>query len=369
MRKINVVLFSSGYSEQNGILNKVISGLERKGYNVFCWRNLFQNAHKIDQIALLPILIKKIPTFDFAIIIGEGHDKTEMLREGKYTATNAMRDNVIFEIGLCVMALGLSKVILLSDEAARLPDDLMGINGAIAIKNIIWDSEKKVLETIDKHIQKHKNDYFISDNILDEIDDYVNKNRKIISPVVIGAATSTAIGYITNFIIRLLSCIGDGFITENKLLSFDFKNIYMHIIIPEKYDDNIKENAERQLKYLKTGILKNAKSRELSFFYKVENNELHIYDYPTSLVTSYDTAKMILDIEADEDNDDKSKERFYDKELDLFEATLDNIINDEFIKNKVLEFYNTLPKELIEKKINDVCYVLNKNFSIERRNY
>ena len=81
MRKINVVLFSSGYSEQNGILNKVISGLERKGYNVFCWRNLFQNAHKIDQIALLPILIKKIPTFDFAIIIGEGHDKTEMLRE------------------------------------------------------------------------------------------------------------------------------------------------------------------------------------------------------------------------------------------------------------------------------------------------
>ena len=64
MRKTNIVFFSSGISEKNGTLNKVIEGLKAKEYDVFCWRDLFKDAHESTNIALLPMLIKKIPTFD-----------------------------------------------------------------------------------------------------------------------------------------------------------------------------------------------------------------------------------------------------------------------------------------------------------------
>lgn len=369
MRKLNIVLFSSGVSEKNGILDKTIKGLESKGYNVFCWRDLFANAHKADHIALLPILIKKIPTFDFAVLIGEGHDATKIFRDGKYISVSAMRDNVLFEIGLCVMALGLSRVIFLSDNEVRLPDDLTGINGELAIKHIVWSSDNKTIEYIDNHIQEHKDDYFIGSDIFDDINCYVEENRKYVSPVVIGAATSTAIGYATNFIIRLLECIESGFISDGKFISFPLQNVYMHVVIPEDYNFNIKKSAMEKMNDLKKGIIKNARHRELSFNYRIENGNLHIYDYPTSLVTSYDTAKMILNIDADESEDVRAKERFYEKELDLFEATLINILNRSFVNDSVEEFYENLSLEEKNKMVNNICYVLENNFVIERNNY
>ena len=132
MRKTNIVIFSSGISEKNGTLNKVIEGLKAKEYDVFCWRDLFKDAHESTNIALLPMLIKKIPTFDFAILIGESHDATTLLRKGNKVQVNSMRDNVVFEIGLSVMALGLKRVILLTDQSVRLPEDLTGLHGELA---------------------------------------------------------------------------------------------------------------------------------------------------------------------------------------------------------------------------------------------
>ena len=80
MRKMNIVIFSSGVSEKEGILNNLINALDARGYNCFCWRDLFQNANTKNSIALLPMLIKKIPTFDFAILICEGHDNVTIFR-------------------------------------------------------------------------------------------------------------------------------------------------------------------------------------------------------------------------------------------------------------------------------------------------
>ncbi|MBQ3498917.1 MAG: hypothetical protein IJA87_07300 [Clostridia bacterium] len=41
--------------------------------NIHCydWRELFENVHDSEHIALLPGLSKKIPTFDFALIFAE----------------------------------------------------------------------------------------------------------------------------------------------------------------------------------------------------------------------------------------------------------------------------------------------------------
>ena len=127
MRRQNIILFSSGVSERNGILQYAKDMLTKQGYSCSYWRDLFRGANDSENIALLPMLIKKIPTFDFAILICEGHDETDMIRNGVVEHARTMRDNVLFEIGLCSMALGLNRVLLLTDGSVRLPEDLQGV--------------------------------------------------------------------------------------------------------------------------------------------------------------------------------------------------------------------------------------------------
>ena len=52
------------------------------------------------------MLIKKIPSFDYAIIICEGHDITHIKRNYRIIKQKTMRDNLVFEIGLGTFALG-----------------------------------------------------------------------------------------------------------------------------------------------------------------------------------------------------------------------------------------------------------------------
>ena len=141
MRQQNIVLFSSGVSEKNGILDFVKTELDKLEYQCSYWRDLFANARDSNNIALLPMLIKKIPTFDFAVLICEGHDQTKMLREDVDDAVPTMRDNVLFEIGLCTMALGPNRVILLTDKQVRIPDDLKGVDNQSAVEIIIYNPD------------------------------------------------------------------------------------------------------------------------------------------------------------------------------------------------------------------------------------
>lgn len=361
MRKINIVIFSSGISEKNGTLDKVIKGLEAKGYDVFCWRDLFRDAHESTNIALLPMLIKKIPTFDFAVLIGESHDATTLIRKGNKVQVNSMRDNVVFEIGLSVMALGLKRVILLTDNMVRLPEDLTGLHGELAIKHIVWNDIDEAVENVDRHIVNSN----ISSRLFDDISAYINKQQNEISPVVIGASTSAAIGYTTNFVLRLLENIHHGFWNRDQFYPVDIQSVYMHIVIPETYDEDDGMGTKKDAD-LQEGILRDARLRPLSFKYRQIENGLHIYDYPTTLVTSYDTARMILDIYADDDDDSKARTRFYQKELDLFETTLRIILNEAFITEKVQSFYPMKTEAEQLSMIHQIEYIVNNHFYIER---
>ena len=370
MRKVNIVIFSSGISEKSGTLDSVVNNLSRKGYNCFCWRDLFKDANNKDNIALLPMLIKKIPTFDFAILICEGHDTTTIYRNGEYMSVPSMRDNVLFEIGLCSMALGLSRVILLSDSKVHMPDDLIGINGKLALKHIIFNNKKidSTINIIDEHIKSNQYNYD-SENIINDIDNYINDNKKYISPVVIGAATSIAIGYANNFIIRLLEHILDGFISNDKKFIFKRENIFFHIIIPEHYDSDTIKRAKNIQNELQAATLPTARHRELNFNFKIEDNDLHIYDYPTSLVASYSTAKMILNIDADDGKDVFAEERFNAKELDLFIVTLKNILREDYVIKAINLYYPNISQKQKKFMIDNICYIIDNNFSIEQIDY
>ncbi len=186
-RKQNVIIFSAGESVRNGNVEYIEHKLREQNIVCFDWRSLFKQAHDIEHIALLPSLSKKIPTFDFALIFAEGVDKVK-LRDTEEIAT--MRDNVVFELGLCVMALGVERVILLAEESIRIPEDLIGI-GKVGIEYVTFNSTKRE-EAVQEvsEIISNKADAFANkfETQLDKIINHININSDLISPVFIGAA-------------------------------------------------------------------------------------------------------------------------------------------------------------------------------------
>lgn len=77
-RKQNVIIFSAGESVRNGNVEYISKKLKERGIEYFDWRALFNCAHDAGNIALLPSLTKKIPTFDFALIFAETVDELKL---------------------------------------------------------------------------------------------------------------------------------------------------------------------------------------------------------------------------------------------------------------------------------------------------
>ena len=203
MRSQNIVLFSSGVSEREGISLAIRDALEAMGYSCSYWRELFCDAKDSRNISLLPMLVKKIPTFDFAVLICEGHDRTMVQRGEICEMVPTMRDNVLFEIGLCVMALGLPRVILVTDGQVRLPEDLMGPNNGLAVKQVCYcaadaASVQQAAANTARYIAGVP-------DACGQIQAYIEQNKACYSPVVVGAAANTACGYASNFVVRLLN--------------------------------------------------------------------------------------------------------------------------------------------------------------------
>ena len=346
-KKFNLILFSSGVSENNGLLGKIKDALTDKGYQCAYWRDLFRHAYDPSNIALLPSLIKKIPTFDYAVLICEGHDRTIMQRNGELIEVNSMRDNVLFEIGLCSMALGLSKTILVTDALVHIPEDLSGKNGKLAIKKIELSRTEETVEEIDKYIQD---------------------TGGVLTPVVIGAASSSAEGYANNFILRTLEHIEEKVVIGEEEYQFPMEKIHLHIILPTAVTSKTAKFAMENFEDLKVGAVPNARSRSAVFRCRIQGDELHIYDFPTSIVTSYHTAKMILNIDADDVDDLEAGTRFTNKELHLFEATLKSLLKEAYVSKCIDANCSDDTEEqrrILSKKL---CDLFENRLSYERFN-
>ena len=358
MRNKNIILFSSGVSEQNGILGDIMVALSKKGYCCSDWRKLFTSANDVNHIALLPTLIKKIPTFDYAVLICEGHDLTTICRNNVTEQVKTMRDNVLFEIGLCSMALGLSRTLLVTDQDVRIPDDLIGVNEALAVKRIFMPGDT------------HATQSNCAEDIARQIDEYIDQTGDTLHQVVIGAACSTACGYVSNFISRVLEHIDDDiYITADRkteVRKVPLEKVYLHIMLLEE----VNADTEEKLKCVKADLIKgkilSARSRPADFDCYIEDNALHIVDYPTNIVTSYDTAKMILELDADDLLDLNAQKRFIAKELNLYESTLKSILNRQHINQIIQHFYAFLPDEEKARITDQVCDVVENRLTITR---
>lgn len=355
-RKQNVIIFSAGESIRNGTVEYIQNKLGDRGILCFDWRSLFSHAHNMEQIALLPALLKKIPTFDFALIVAEGVD-TVKLRGSE--ERSAIRDNVIFELGLCTMALGAERVILLAEENVRIPEDLIGV-GKMGIEYVTFSSVDreatigKVGEIIDKKADVLKERFMRQ---LSEIIEHINKNSEQVSPVFVGAAVSSAEAYFINFIVRLFENIDKGFSSREhpeKVYPCPDR-IKLCICLPSAVSMSTRSMISVYFK--KHGyedfFIGNAGIRGLFFNGRLDESDssLLIVDVPTSITASYVLVNSVLSIDSDADYDASAEERFVTKEMDIYAFALNKLLSPEVARKRLLFIHDS---EKIERILNQL---------------
>lgn len=353
-RRSNIIIFSSGVSARSGLLEEVRAELQARGFGCSCWQELFGTSNNAERVALLPMLIKKIPTFDFALLICEGHDRTVIRRDGSPMELQTMRDNVLFEIGLCAVALGLERVILLADRSVRLPEDLQGVGGDLALRRIVIDRAPggagRMAQLVERHIQSR---------------------HRVFSPVVIGASASTASGYATNFVYRCVEHIWDGFVdrqTGQTVVPVPGK-LEMEIVIPYTFTENTSRAARERQAKLRSGIISTARRRNLEFNYYTEGDRIIIRDYPTTLVTSYSTARSILKLQADDTADPTAERRFVAKELNLFEAALEAMLEPAYLRRYITHYHGTETEQERLDRADEIAWFVADHVRILREDY
>lgn len=363
-RKPNVIIFSAGESVRNGNVAYIEQNLKRRNIMCYDWRELFTGAHDSEYVALLPSLAKKIPTFDFALILAETVDTVKLRGTD---VQGAMRDNVIFELGLCIMALGIERVILLSEESVRIPDDLIRV-GKVGIEQITFNAENmlnfadKIGDLIERKSTVMEKRF---EEQLDKVIEHINVNSEVVSPVFVGAAVSSAEAYFLNFIIRLMENTDKGFSYKNNMNEiYRFPNEFeLEIVIPLTANSFCHDEIIRFYKRNKLDefVIPQAGMRGLFFngMFDEQNKKLTIVDIPTSITASYSVVKEVLNIDSDDDYDASAEERFVIKEMDMYAYTLKKLLNPK-IANERLAFITDISKR---KRIIDM--LKNVNIRIE----
>ena len=351
MRRQNVIIFSSGKNKR--VAHEIARGLDGDVCRAVVWDEFFNKIYGEEysltkSYALFPFLVKKIPSFDYAVIVAGDDDRMQKNGEDGREYVTA-RDNVIFELGLCAMALGDKRVIIVHHKDVRLIDDLRGYGedaqrliraGEIGYEDTVLSSSNVQLKTFD---YSASSDFAA---IANEISAYIRETRDTYSPVVVGAACSTALGYIGNFLMAFskavektdfsvpgsATCGGEDAPWLRETLSHP-ENVEIHVLLPtiaatEAHPEllsNPRAFLDAHL-YSRNGIIANCAirgdSRSIGFCCKPTGRRLHVIDLPTTLLASQKTAQKILDIKADDASEKDHLSRLLAKEIDLCRNTL-----------------------------------------------
>lgn len=337
-RKQNLIIFSAGESVRNGKVDYLKKKLGENNIHCYDWRELFENVHDSEHIALLPSLSKKIPTFDFALIFAEGVDTVQM--RGK-DMQKFMRDNVLFELGLCVMALGTERVILFAEDSIHIPDDLIGV-GKLGVKYINYVSSDFDLSIDQLGTEIENASELLENNLKTQIDNvisHINISADIISPVFVGAAVSSAEAYFFNFIIRLLENLDKEIIdtTDNSGFVQPVEKVKIKILLPTTIDKTTgrKINEYYEKEGMSKYLIKDAGIRGLDFKGTVKDGELFVTDIPTSVTASYSVVNSILNIDSDDEYDQTAEKRFVTKEIDVYAYTLKKLLIPEIAAQRI----------------------------------
>lgn len=267
-------------------------------------------------------LLKGRLLYDYVIMIATKDDLVWWRR----TFKNVPRDNVIFEFGLYLGALGESRTILLQESGSKLPSDLNGI-------------------TLPR-FEIRKNNI---DNKLQDLTTFISTNIKF-NEFQILPSTALAVGYFHSFLKHATAILIE---TKDSVTingnNYSCKQI--KVIIPDTLSDDVAEKAK--IFFDKHGIelaeIQNGKRPfKIQFAYDSSDpSHVVIVDMPFTLNTIRQCCSLLLNKSSI--GLSSNQQLIEQRELLNFKSTLQNLVDqNDYCKNVVsIQFeseYNTLMK-------------------------
>lgn len=240
----------------------------------------------------LESLVKASRKYDYGIMLASKDDVVIK----RYKVFPAMRDNVLFEMGLFLGSLGLQRAFLITHDKTVLPSDF---NGVTVVKYNDKNLESKIDDII-KELKKTKASY----------------NLK---PV---PSAALALGYFQSFVLP--------FAKKHFRISSEFK---IKILIPTKISD-----VNAQITKYKSNNPSELTTGERPIAYQYRDDENSYWDIPTTL----QTIDNLMDyfVPPSELGINIEKEEWIEFELRNFKGTLEALIEKQGVykDNIIIDF-------------------------------
>lgn len=254
MRKKRIFIGSS--SEELGLANTAKAILD-KDFDVIIWNDSVwdSSVFKINNNFLNDLLRASLQ-FDFGLLIGTTDD------EVKYRGDAVMqpRDNVLFELGLFIGRLGLSKCAFVIDKELKVLSDITGITLARFEKN----NTPSFVTAIGQ----------ISELFRNQIDADIN----------FFPSSTLASGYFENLLSPTCKYLiqNDGFEVDG----IKYKDCKIQVIIPNRLNADVNLQFEQLKKGLNTKPVSfhyAGRPRYISLETEIKDDKLVFIDFPTTL--------------------------------------------------------------------------------------
>lgn len=251
-------------------------------------------------------LIREACLFDYGILIATKDDFTQ----SRDKAFDSPRDNVVFEFGLFLGAMGTNRAFLIQEYGAKLPSDLLGIT----IPSFNRDSNLQNSEGLIEFIRR--------------ISSTIEENSEL-GTLSLLPSTALAIGYFNNFLKplseQLYTC------SDLKIEDRQYSHCEINVILPHNLDSDIKKHA--QVLFKKKNLSQTSiKTVSRNFpvyvtFQKETDQKVVIYDVPTTI----DGIGKAIEILLQKGHIGKTHQQklLEERELRNFEMTLSHLIQSD----------------------------------------
>lgn len=269
-------IFIGSSSEALPIANAIRDELS-KAFSPDLWTdNLFELGEDT-----LTNLLRFVQCYDFAVLVISEDDVTI----SRKTSQASPRDNVVFELGLFMGALGRRRsfvVVARTDGGPpKLPSDLLGNTAVFLPKNLHKSLDLPALSSELKQL-------------VDTID---ARNKE--SSLQLLPSTGLAIGYFENFVLPVCQELANAKTVEvgGKNVDLSADNFDFTIVLPKTLSDASVQGAKKFCK--DTGVADfavKAGSRSFPFYVQssVVAGRLIFYDFPTTLRASHEAVQLAL---------------------------------------------------------------------------
>ena len=231
----------------------------------------------------LSSLLKFVSVFDFGLFVLTPDD---LVKSRKFRSP-APRDNVVFEMGLFMGALGRRRafpvVVSPAKNRVKVPSDLLGNTD---VRLTLPKSEVDLLPVIQKGTAQLKK------TIL---------QRSKASYLQLLPSTGLAVGYFKNFLVPVCNALIEKDVIEVGGEEVDIRgdNFDFYIVLPASLSGACHQGARRFAKeqgLQDLSISPNGGGRSYPFFVgvEIEGGNLQLFDYPTTLGASYQAIEVTL---------------------------------------------------------------------------